>query len=517
MILRGNLRELPKKLRRLISPKRLLSKPRLLLKPTLVPVIFLLAFFLVAGFFAITQETGDADNPYRDDSQGDSLSAENDQEEIEPEFIPTSPPRWFRSNAGGMTLEEIPSRLGALRHEYALLIDYVTVDDMDPRLIPFYKDEYIIEIRVLYKEGKESRRQWLFRNADGNTRVNAVFRLIEDEPQPSAESVELEVPDEPKTEGTSALAGQETETMIPGGDASSKDDAASMGDADFPGLTLADTETPAPEAASGESAPSAEGAVAEGSPSLEGAASDTKKNETKARGGFIEVYNENGQISRDYSLFKDGSEILTAYFYNGSALIRAETQERDADNLEYRKTHTDNYRYNRSYSLRNVERVFHTAGIDPVYLVFPGRVIDAAYEKDFIKGKLTLASEFLGINQVDDGFRMVYDTDSKGRVLSETLYNGKDEVVWTLKNTWVGDRITAILKTEDGDESLIEYDYNASGDRIAERDIRNGVLERQVLIDGAKETEELYLNGVIVLKAFWEDGRKISEERVRRR
>jgi YD repeat-containing protein len=112
---------------------------------------------------------------------------------------------------------------------------------------------------------------------------------------------------------------------------------------------------------------------------------------------------------------------------------------------------------------------------------------------------------------------MVYDTDSKGRVLGETLYNSRNEVVWTLKNTWVGDRITAILKTEGEDKRLIEFDYDASGNRIAERDIRNGVLERQILVNGKKETEELYMNGVMVLRAFLEDGRKISEERVRHR
>jgi len=145
-------------------------------------------------------------------------------------------------------------------------------------------------------------------------------------------------------------------------------------------------------------------------------------------------------------------------------------------------------------------------------------VLDAAYEKDFMKEKLVLASEFFGdLQQVDDGFRMVYDTDSKGRVLGETLYNDKNEVVWTLKNTWVGDRISSILKIEGEERRLTEYDYDASGNRKAQRDIHNGVLERQVFINGAKETEELYMNGIVVIRAFWEDGRKISEERVRHR
>jgi len=476
------LRELPKK-------QWLQQKPRLFKKPALIPVIFLLVFLLVAGFFAITQETGDADNLRRGTPEGDYLSAENEEAAasgeagFEPEFIPTGPPRWFWSNAGGMAIEELPSRLGALHCEYALLIDYVIPDELEPRLIPFYKDEYIIEIRVLYKEKKETRRQWLFRDKNGNTRVNAVFRLFEDEDEA--------VPDEPE----SAIAAAESETEI------SLEDAASD-EIDF-GIALADIDDALSE---------------------EGAEPGYKAPEPKTPSGFIEVYNENSQIVKDYALFKEGDEIIVEYIYNGGALIRAETKRKDAESMEYRKTHTDNYRYNRSHSLRSVERVFLEASaspeagdIDPVRLVFPGRVLDAANEKDFIKGKLTLASEFLGVNQVDEGFRMVYDTDSKGRVLSETMYNGKNEVVWTLKNTWTGDRIIAILKIEGGNERLIEYDYDSSGNRIAERDIRNGVLERQMLIDGNKETEELYLNGSVVLRAFWEDGRKISEERVRRR
>jgi len=469
------LRELLKKLRRFFTPKRLL------LKPALIPVVFLLVFFLAAGFFAITQETGNADNPKHGDSEGDSLSLEDEEKGIEPELIPASPPRWFRSNAGGMALEEIPSRLGALRNKYALVIDYVAPDELDPRLAPFYKDEYIIEIRILYIERKESRKQWLFRDEAGNTRVNAVFRLIEGEGEV--------IPDEPEP-GEPILAGDETDIEI----------------ADTEGAPSgADTEEASTEISSGEEA------VAEAADAAPGA----KHPEIRTPSGFIEVYNEKSQIVMDYSLFVDGAEILTEYVYKESALIRAETRTKDPDAVEYRKTHTDTYRYNRSYSLRNVERVFHESSLEPVRLVFPGRVL--AYEKDFLKEKLTLVSDFFGSHLVDADYRIVYDTDSKGRVLGETLYNGNNEVVWTMKNTWVGDRITAILKIEGEERKLTEYDYDASGKRIAERDIRNGILERQVLINGAKETEELYLDGVVVLRAFWEDGRKISEERVRRR
>jgi len=437
MTLRGNLRELRNKLRSL-------------LKPALVPVVFFLVFSLVAVFFAITQERADEDNPNQGNMEDGSFSVEYAEAVDEPEYIPEYPaPRWYRSNAGGMALEETPSRLGALRNEYALVIDYVPSDELEPRLSPFYKDEYIIEIRVLYKEGKETRRQWLLRDKTGNTRVNAVFRPVEDE----------DVQNESGYEEPVSAGAQET----------------------------------------------------------------NKLPETRVPSGFIEVYNEKGHIVMDFSLFEDGGEILTEYTYKGNALITAETKTRDPYAGEYRPSHTDNYRYNRSNSLRNVERVFHeasaslgAAGLEPILLVFPGRVL--AYDKDFLKEKLTLTSEFFGdLQRTETGFRMVYDTDSKGRVLSETMYNARNEVVWTLTNTWAGDRISSILKIEGGDKRLIEYEYDGSGNRIAERDIRNGVLERQVLINGVKETEELYLNGVVVLRAFWEDGRKISEERVRRR
>jgi YD repeat-containing protein len=497
MILRGNLRELPRK-------SSLSLKAPLLLKARLISIVFLLVFSMVAVFFAITQETEDEGNRDHGDLVSDLIAMEEEEEAIEPEFIPTGPPRWFRSNAGGMALEEIPSRLGAIRNKYALVVDYIAPDELDPRLSPFYKKDYIIEIRVLYKERVETRRQWLLRDEAGNTKVNAVFRTPEGEGEV--------LPDEPGDEFAEAVLEEtaapevfETNTGIaeasPNGDAApANDDSVDEEFEQQDALELAAEDAPANEV----------------SPSKKGAPSSSSA--PKEPGGFIEVFNDKGQIEKDYSLFEDGSELLTEYFYKDNVLIRAETKTKDFEDIEYKKTHTDNYKYNRSYSLRNVERVFHAASnLEPVRLVFPGRVLEAAYEKDFIKEKLTLTSDFLGGNFVDDGYRMVYDTDSRGRVLGQTLFNSKDEVVWKIKNTWVGDRIAAIVKTEGDDERRTEYDYNSAGDRVAQRDIMNGALERQVLINGSKETEELYLNGIIVLRAFWEDGRKISEERIRRR
>jgi len=38
-----------------------------------------------------------------------------------------------------------------------------------------------------------------------------------------------------------------------------------------------------------------------------------------------------------------------------------------------------------------------------------------------------------------------------------------------------------------------------------------------VFTKGDEETEELYMDGVVVLRAYWEKGVKIKEEQVRRR
>ncbi|MDR1100104.1 MAG: hypothetical protein LBL28_06440, partial [Treponema sp.] len=91
------------------------------------------------------------------------------------EESPSGPPRWFRSNAAGMALEEIPSRIAALRNEYALGLDYIPSGELPAILIPYYEAPWQVEIRILYKNGDESRRQWIFRDPEGMSRLIAVF------------------------------------------------------------------------------------------------------------------------------------------------------------------------------------------------------------------------------------------------------------------------------------------------------------------------------------------------------
>ena len=455
----------------LLDKLRLFIKRRLFSKPgAAVPLLLFFLLLLLAGFLAITQESPDKDSldpDFSDEDFDPSLFSDEEFEgdgEYLPVWAPPGPPRWFRSNAGGMTLEEIPSRIAALRNEYALVIDFLGPDELEPLLQPFYAGDYSIEIRVLYKEREEYRRQWLFRDEGGNTRLNAVFlpREAEDE------AVALDAsPDEPEPEELSA-------------------DSA-----------VAD---------------SAEPEIAE----REFALAETKITPGIVMPlGFIEIFNEKARIARDYLFLEDGEEMLTSYFYNEGILVKAET-ERRIHGEDYKKIYTDLYRYNRSFSLRHVERLYHESlDAEPVRLLFPYRVLDAAANDNFITEKLILGSDFFGGHSVPAGFRAVYDTDSRGRILTQTLFDDKEQVVWVITNTWVGDRIAAIRKVEGDEEWLTEYGYNGEGNRVEQRDIRNGELERLVRIDGDRETEELYMNGNVVLRAFWEDGRKISEERVR--
>ena len=420
-------------------------------KALVIPILFIL-LMVFGGIFAITQET-DEDSGLDETPPVDSmydLSAEEWDEEGPPGWIPPGPPRWFRSNAGGMTLEEIPSQLAALRNAYALVIDYVAPDELEPRLAPHYRDNYIIEIRILFKEKEVARRQWLFRDESGITRLNAVF--VQHPPAATADEQE---------------------------------DAVETDDKSYA--------IPEPPVA---------------------AKSET---ESAASTGFIEIYNNKSQIVEDHRLFDDDSEIIVTYSYKDNVLVKAETLQKLIGS-NFRRMYTDDYRYNRSYSLRHIERLYHAeTQAEPVRIVFPGRVLEAAADTHFLSDKLPFTSDFLDSFSAGEGFRMLYDTDSRGRILAQTMINDKDEKIWVITNTWSGDRITAIHKIEGDNEKLTEYEYDDAGNRIVQRDIQNGALERQVFIAGENETEELYLNGVLVIKAYWENGRKVSEERVRRR
>jgi hypothetical protein len=481
-------------LRVLAEIQRFFSKWRLLLRPqAFVPLILFAALLLFAGIFAITQESPDNGIGQNGIGRADSVQDDSDmafdfpydEEGLYHEWIPPGPPRWFRSNAGGMTLEETHSRLAALRNKYALVVDYIDPREIEPSLLPYYHDSYSVEIRILYEEGFETRRQWLFYDESGITRLNAVFRRMPDIlPDETLDDQALEETADDENAGLLA----DSEEVPPDGKASDEAGFVAGPPPDNNGMPDVDSHHVA------------------------GLISDTALSV-----GFIELYNDTARIIEDRWLFDDDSIIMISYSYNGSLLLKAETRKM-VSGSEFIAVYTDYYRYNRSFSLRNIERMYYEGSLpEPVRLTFPGRVLEAAANDNFMGDKLSLVNDFMGNFFVGESFRVIYDTDSRGRVISQTMIDKSNEIVWVLKNTWAGDRIVSSLKTEGDDVKLTEYEYNEGGDRIVQRDMHNGVLERVVYTKGANETEELYMNGVLVLRAYWEDGRKISEERVRRR
>jgi len=365
-------------------------------------------------------------------------------------------------------LEEMQSRFTALRCQYALAINYVSNEELPEYLLPYFDEKYKVEARILYKKGEQIKAQWILRDDKGNTRLNAVF--IEPESEP--EIMEEIVITEEKKEAV-AIAEKETES-----------------------LTQAEEETKKKE-------------------SKEEAKKIIK--DIKKRKGFIEVYDENLFLTLEFKYFENGRIEKTEYTLKDNILISAKYLISDNDEKNLKTSHIDYYRYNRSHYLRGIERIFHKDGElnDPVLIAFPKRIMDSVEEDVFIGEKLNLYPEFFNDEYVSEGFKIIFDTDARGRILGQILYDDEDKVVWTIINTWKDNRIVKTLKTEGDTVLTAEFVYNSAGEKILERDFKDGVLERVITTEGKTEVEELYMDNVVVLRAIWEDGRKISETRVK--
>jgi hypothetical protein len=423
-------------------------------KKLIIIVVLVLIFF--AGIIALTQE---ADNVLPDiDSEETESLLEIDFNPETDEWIRSA--RWFRSNKGGMALEEMQSRLAALRGEYALAINYVSNETIPEYLFPYYDKSYFVEIRTLYKNGEQTRTQWIFRDEKLNTRLNAVFMEPESETEDEEESANNEetaqiITDEEETESLAQVSDDEEEEIV----------------------IIKDI---------------------------------------KNKKGFIEIFDENLFLTSEYMFFEDGKITKTEYALKNNLLISAVYSVSD-NNDNYKTSYIDYYRYNRSLSLRNIERIIQNNGIleAPVTVTFPRRIMDAVKTGIIINEKLNLYPDFFGDIFANIGSKMIFDIDDRGRILSQTFYDEVDNLLWVIQNTWKDDRIVTTTKTEGKTILTAEYAYNSDGDRITEKNLKNGVLEKIVHMEGNIEIEELYMNNVVVLRAVWEDGRKISETRVR--
>lgn len=364
---------------------------------------FILVLLLSAGIIALTQES-------------DLLIPDiGDFKEEQPGL--TIPSRWFKSNAAGMALEETPSKLAALRSEYALEIISARDDEILDFLLPYYDSGYNPEIRVLYRNSEQSRTQWLFRDENSITRLNAVF-------------VNTEI--------------------------------------------------------------------------------------SENKNGFIEIFDENSVLTEEYRFYENGGRIKTEYELKENLLISAAYFLSD-NSGDYAKVYEDFYRYNRALSLRSIERIYIKdvqVSYDRININFPIRIMDTINNSFFITERINLYPDFFGDVFIASDSRMIFDTDERGRILKQTLYDDEDNIIFIIVNTWANNRIVSTNKTEGDTVLLSEFQYNSSGDRILERNYKNGALERLVRTEGNTETEELFINNILVLRAVWEDGIMTSETRI---
>ena len=421
------------------------------MRKKIIPVIFLV-LLLFAGIIALTQESDSFDPglvtepAVREEAEnsnvaGDFFSRSYESAREIPEWV--RPARWFRSNAGGMALEEIPSQFAALRNEYALVIDFIGAEELPEYLFPYYDNSFFIEIRRLYEHGEETRVQRIFRDKDGTTRLIAVF--IEPE--------------------SSEVVNNDNEDAVDGND----------------------------------------------------------KNDEKKRSGFIEIFDEKALINSEFRFYDDGEINKINYNYKDGYIISADffLWEENDEGGEFTETHTDFFRYNRSSFLRAMERVFLkdrqiSPPDDAIKIAFPSNILNAAKDDYFMSEKLNPYPDFFGDIIINKDSRIVFTTDERGRVLTQMLYDDQEEdkIIWVIRNIWSGDRVVSTSKTEGGTELLAEYEYDSEGNRILERNIRNGVLERLVITEDNKDIERLYFNNIVILQTVWEDGRKISETRM---
>jgi hypothetical protein len=398
-------------------------------------------FFLFAGFIAVTQETvpfsvgaGNQGVVNREAASVDEYPSIYGSVRGLPDWV--RPTRWYRSNKGGLALEEVSSKVAALENDYALSIGFTRKEYLPEYLIPYYSDDYFIEVRILYEYGDQKRKQWTLKNKNGTSRVIGSFL----EPH-------LNVSDE-------------------------EDDPQNNG------------------------------------------------NENNLS-GYIEIYNDRSYLMSDYNFYGDGVKSRTDYTFKDNLLISSTAYlwEENNNGGEYIESYADLPRYNRSLFLRGIERVFYrerkiSLSDETLKLSFPRNLSDVTIARGPVKERLNSYPEFFGEVTVQENDKIIYATNERGIILSQTLYDESDKIIWVITNTWYNDRIISTSKKEGDNVYLAEFDYDSEGNRINERNFKNGILERVVHTQGNTDIEELYLNNVVVLRAVWEDGRKISETRV---
>jgi hypothetical protein len=270
--------------------------------------------------------------------------------------------------------------------------------------------------------------------------------------------------------------------------------------------------------------------------------------ESASADGFLrrERYDPFRRLIEETTRAADGSGTTIEYEWSGDRILRAVAH--DLGDPEGTPLWIDTYRYDRAGALRSVERAAEAAAFyqdsrlgSPRTLEFrepDGSVVRTRFdgkgrESETIRigpdGSTVVSSEKIAY-EAGAGGKAAASTrrstdeagrpkevflDGSGRVVRETILGADGEVAEETRTEWKDGRVTALTVLRGKRVLRTEYGYDARGNRMLEQNFSDGVLERTVRKEGNTEIEELYRNGVLSLRARYENGILVSEEPVR--
>jgi len=415
--------------------------------------------------------------------------------------------RWYRSNSSGVAIEYVPSRLAALRNEYCLSVELAESDIIPDILGEYFVEDFTAELRILYKNREETRRQWIFRDSGRIVRLSSSGSL-------------------------GFFTNKETDREIAEDDEAEEEISGFIEIRDDRGLIFRELQYEADGSLweffyfyNDRILTSAETWFKEALTMEEGSADELDESadensgidESGAADELDEAADENSGIDES-----DAADDLDESVDENSEVDESETAGKTEEVLKAERPmrsgfvllFTDYYRYSRPGSLRAIER--HVSGDAGTFnrIPFPRIGPFTSPVNEIVTPRIAYIPDFFSGVYTGMGERINYTIDSRGRILTEEWKNEDGELLGEMINTWEGDRLSSILWRSPNQRLLVEYEFDSQGNRIAERNYRQGVLERRVTSRGDLDIEEIYVNGRLMLRAVWEKGIKISEERI---
>jgi YD repeat-containing protein len=224
---------------------------------------------------------------------------------------------------------------------------------------------------------------------------------------------------------------------------------------------------------------------------------------------WIERYDSKRRLYEEYWSFDASSWYKKIYYFIKERPSKSQTFVGNF-NQDWLPLSTDIYRYDRTGFLRTIERNMLSDKVEPGTTEWFSREVPSLTT---VNQPGPGSSGIPSISSVDNGTSIIYSLDAQGRVVQEQHKNKAGIIEYEKMNTWEKDRLSAVLITEKGTTTKIEYTYDSQGNRIGEKYYSGSELVRQIFIEGNKETEELYDKGRLLLRTIWVDGVKQSEYR----